>query len=49
MQYRNYDKLMEYINSHPELNAEVQFGTLVIFCFLEENQIILKSFILFIF
>ena len=28
MQYKNYDKLMEYINSHPELNAEVQFGTL---------------------
>ena len=28
LQYKNYDKLMEYINSHPELNAEVQFGTL---------------------
>ena len=40
---------MTYINSHPELNAEVQFGTLVIFCFLIENQIIFKSFVLFIF
>ena len=24
----NYEKLMSYINSHPELNAEVQWGTL---------------------
>ena len=44
MQYQNYDRLMTYINSHPELNAEVQFGTLVIFCFLKESHIILKSF-----
>ena len=28
LQYQNYEKLMEYINSHPELNAEVKFGTL---------------------
>ena len=49
LQYQNYDRLMTYINSHPELNAEVQFGTLVIFCFLIENQIIFKSFVLFIF
>ena len=27
-QYTNYQALMEYINSHPELNAEVQWGTL---------------------
>lgn len=27
-QYGNYEKLMEYINSHPELNAEIKFGTL---------------------
>ena len=49
MQYKNYDKLMEYINSHPELNAEVQFGTLVIFYLLikKENLIILEKFYLF--
>lgn len=27
-QFQNYEKLFEYINSHPELNAQVQFGTL---------------------
>jgi len=27
-QFGNYEKLIEYINSHPELNAEIQFGTL---------------------
>jgi len=27
-QYTNYQMLMEYINSHSELNAEVQWGTL---------------------
>ena len=48
LQYENYDRLMTYINSHPELNAEVQFGTLVIFCLLikKENLTILNYFIL---
>ncbi|KAL6605857.1 hypothetical protein ACP70R_041510 [Stipagrostis hirtigluma subsp. patula] len=27
-QFRNYEKLFDYINSHPHLNAEVKFGTL---------------------
>jgi len=27
-QYTNYQMIMEYINSHPELNAEVHWGTL---------------------
>ena len=27
-QFTNYYKLMDYINSHPELHASVQFGTL---------------------
>ncbi len=27
-QFTNYFKLMDYINSHPELRANVQFGTL---------------------
>lgn len=27
-QYSNYQRLMDYINSHPELKAKVQFGTL---------------------
>ncbi|XP_065648890.1 alpha-mannosidase 2 isoform X2 [Hydra vulgaris] len=27
-QYTNYEKIMEYVNSHPELNAEIRFGTL---------------------
>ncbi len=27
-QFINYFKLMDYINSHPELHASVQFGTL---------------------
>ena len=28
LQYQNYKKIMDYINSTPELNAEVKFGTL---------------------
>lgn len=27
-QFDNYAKIMDYINSHPDLNAEIQFGTL---------------------
>jgi len=27
-QFRNYEKLFDYINSNPHLNAEIQFGTL---------------------
>lgn len=27
-QFSNYAKLIEYINSHPELNAEARFSTL---------------------
>ncbi|XP_066922208.1 alpha-mannosidase 2-like isoform X2 [Clytia hemisphaerica] len=27
-QFSNYEKLMNYVNSHPELNAEIKFGTL---------------------
>jgi len=27
-QYRNYQLIMDYINSHPELKAKIQFGTL---------------------
>ena len=28
LQYQNYEKIMDYINNSPELNAEVKFGTL---------------------
>lgn len=28
LQYENYNKIMDYINSNSELNAEIQFGTL---------------------
>ncbi|AQL00844.1 Alpha-mannosidase 2 [Zea mays] len=28
VQFRNYEKLFDYINSNPHLNAEVKFGTL---------------------
>ena len=28
LQYQNYEKIMDYVNNHPELNAEIQFGTL---------------------
>ncbi|KAK7095851.1 hypothetical protein V1264_005212 [Littorina saxatilis] len=28
LQYNNYQKLFDYINKHPELGAEAQFGTL---------------------
>ena len=28
LQYQNYEKIMEFINYSPELNAEVKFGTL---------------------
>ena len=27
-QFTNYEKIIDHINSHPEMNAEVQFGTL---------------------
>lgn len=27
-QFHNYQAIFEYVNSHPELNAELQFGTL---------------------
>ena len=28
LQYTNYKKIMNYVNDHPELNAEIKFGTL---------------------
>ena len=28
LQYQNYKKIMDYVNSSPDLNAEIQFGTL---------------------
>ena len=28
VQYDNYEKIMNYINSHPELKAKIKFGTL---------------------
>eukprot|EP00095_Tigriopus_kingsejongensis_P010888 maker-scaffold1216_size55193-snap-gene-0.9 protein:Tk10888 transcript:maker-scaffold1216_size55193-snap-gene-0.9-mRNA-1 annotation:"alpha-mannosidase 2" len=27
-QFENYEKIIDHVNSHPELNAQVQFGTL---------------------
>jgi len=27
-QFGNYERLFQYINSHPKLNAELRFGTL---------------------
>ena len=27
-QYTNYQAIFDYVNSHPELNAEMAFGTL---------------------
>jgi hypothetical protein len=27
-QYHNYQKIMDYVNSHPELGVDIQWGTL---------------------
>ena len=27
-QFDNYEKIMDYVNKHPELNSEIKFGTL---------------------
>ena len=27
-QYENYAKIMNYVNSHPEMHAEIKFGSL---------------------
>ena len=27
-QFANYDRIMEYVNTHPELKAEIKYGTL---------------------
>ena len=43
-QFGNYEKLFEYINNTPELNAEVKFGTLAdYFALVEKGRPIEKA------